>query len=310
MMTPRTMIEQLRNHQKVLVVVGGLLIVGLLVWVGSQKRLRDSADVSAVWNQSLDQLRSADAWHASVELALDLGDAISQERVIRDVVFAVEGDVRRAADETPELAGTFKIEGKGRGNIFFADGDVQLLHDRILFYLDNVPQLLNPSGSLAERWTLVESSILRTRNTAAIREALLLIAPAFSYEGTEEISGSTALRFTGDLTADQEEQLYEMLRQRSSGSPAWQVVARLLQANDISAVTFWIDEDTREFRQAKVSFERVLDEEEARHFATLTVLFTDYNVPVSFTEVEPSARVNPSIFSRLFGSGDLTSVDE
>lgn len=310
MMTLSTITDQLRRRQKMLVVVGGLLVVGLLVWVGSQKRVENSMEGAVVWNKAIDQLRDADTWHTTVELALDLGEVATEARAIRDVVIAIEGDVRRAADETPELAGAFKIEGKGRGNIFFADGDVQILHDRALFYLNNVPQLLNPSGSLIERWTLADSSVLQTDNTAAIRAVLGSIVSGFSYDGKEKVADRMALKFTGDLTVEQEEQLYEVLNQRASGSPAWQVMARLLQANDVSAVTIWIDDKTQEFRQAQVLFERTLDGEAARHFATLTVSFTDYNAPVSFAEVEPTARVNPNIFTRLFGTGQLTSVGE
>jgi hypothetical protein len=230
-----------------------------------------------------------------------------QERPFTKATVRVEGDVKQSEDRTPELAGTLFLEARGRGNVFFADGQLRVLRERVLFNLDNLPVFLNPSGSLVKKWTKVESSLLTTRNADQVQEVVAGVLAKAVPAGSESVQGEQLARFRISLTEEEEAALAELMQRSASGNAGLHVLARLLSANRVESLTLW----TRgsELRQVQAHFVRPVTEGQEFDFALLTLRFTDYGKKVAFDIPETTLRVRPDVFARIFGGGQVEQVN-
>lgn len=282
-----------------------VVVVGLIVWmvvgrVGSKE---------TVLREAFNRLLAAQSVHTKTTLALNLpGSFRGGERPFTSVVIQVEGDAAKAADGTPELAGTMLIEAKGRGNIFFADGDIRLLQDDVLFNLDNLPVLLNPSGSLVKKWTRVEVPVLRTRNGEEVKAALIRTGSLVTYAGTDTIDGLTLWHYRGTPTAEQQQALYEVIRQNTSDNRALGVVARLIRSNTVDSLDVWVDGSSQQIRRISAHFTRPMSKGETFDFGRLTLDFSDYNKSVTIDRPETAVSARADVFARIFGSGDVEEI--
>src|SRR5688572_2275261 len=121
------------------VVLAVVALIALVVSrLGSERLLR----------RSFDNLTQAESFSTTAELTLRLPRLRrGVERPFTEIRATVAGDVRRAESGTAELTGTLYTEAKGRGNVFFADGEIRILENEVLFRLENLPVFLNRSGS-------------------------------------------------------------------------------------------------------------------------------------------------------------------
>src|SRR3989344_3154391 len=156
----------------VLIVVAAVLVVG----AGAFALMRALNPGSRVVEQAFAKLAAAPSLHTSAELSINLPERFgSRNRPLTKVDIAIVGDVARH-DGAPEMAGTLDIEARGRGNAFFTNGDLRIFRDRMAFRLTEFPTLLNPSGSLSEKWTYVTVPLLQTNNGEALRVAAAALA--------------------------------------------------------------------------------------------------------------------------------------
>lgn len=257
------------------------------------------------------RLAEGETWHAKSELTIQLPERLrGQDRPFTDIDIVVEGDVLRAEGKNPEMTGELSLEAKGRGNIFFADGQALILQDRVLFNLDNLPVFLNPSGSLVERWTEVAVPVLETRNGDQVREALAAVVQKLEPAGSEDVDDEKLKKFTAALTKEEGQALGEVLRIRTSGNRALHVVYRLLDANILKELNVWVDSGDNEVRRITAHFARPLTDGGEFDFATLTLTFSDYGKEVVIAPPERQLTVRPEVFGKLFGgSGELDAIE-
>jgi hypothetical protein len=285
--------------------VGGAVVLGLMVVVLVLSRLGSSR----LPEHALANLAAAKNLHTEAELTLHLPRLLrGAERPFTEVLARVSGDVHYTESGTPELAGVLYTEAKGRGNVFFADGDIRILEDEVRFRLDNLPVFLNRSGSLINRWTRVAVPLLETNNQAEISQALSQIFASLDRVGTEKIEGERLVHFSGQLSAEQEEALVELLRRGASGSPGWNVLSRLLRANNLDSFEVWIEPSDEEIRRVRLHFVRPLADGTGFDFALLTLTFSDYGKAVAVDRPEAPLVVQPRVFSKLFGGGSVEQI--
>lgn len=281
-------------------IISAAVVILLLVLFGMSRRQTQIA-------QAVQKLVSADTVHVSAELVVNLPARFrGQERPFTKTIARLDGDVKRTEDRTPEFAGSLYLEARGRGNVFFADGQTRILRDRVLFNLDNLPVFLNPSGSLAKRWTRVEAPLMQAKNGDQVRETLRGIMAKAAPAGKEAVQGERLARFSISLSEDEEQALADVFRQSASGSPALNVAARLLDANVVKELVVW--SDGGEIRQIRAHFVRPLSEGREFDFATLVLRFTDYGKEVTIDEPKTKRLVRPEVFGRIFGGGKVEEV--
>ncbi len=283
-----------------------MAIVLLVGGWGISRQLRSKEQVLV---SAFDALFSASSFHTTTSLVLNLPERLrNSDRPFTKVTVRVEGDVLKSSDSTPELTGKLLIEARGRGNIFFANGDVRILRDEVLFNLKNLPVFLNPSGSLVHKWTRVEAPLLQTSNGEEVKAALNRIGSAVSYTGTETIDATSLWHYHGSLTAEQQQDLQAVLRQNVSNNRALGVVARLLRSNTVDAVDVWVDPSSKQVRQIIVHFTRPLAEGHVYDLGLLTLTFSDYQKNVVIDRPATTVSVRPEVFARIFGSGDVEEL--
>lgn len=289
----------------VLVIIGVALALVLIGWaVVSLGGVEDK-----VLAQAFDQLMAAESVHTRTVLMINLPERWrGVDRPFTVIMAQVEGDVIKGADDTPELAGDLRLEARGRGNIFFADGQIRILQDQVLFNLDNLPVLLNPSGSLVKKWTRVPASLLRTRNGEQVKVALADLASKLSYAGKEVTDDATLWHYQGFLAAEEQQALIEVLRRGVSGNQALGVVAWLLRANEVDELDIWIDKPSRQVRRISAHFVRPLANGGKFDFARLTLDFSAYDQPVVIDQPKTQLTVKPDVFARIFGSGEIEAI--
>lgn len=293
------------TRRQVMAVVSLVVLVAI---VGGVVMMRRGSDRQTLV-RAASNLMAAESLQTTTELVINLPRRLrNADRPFTLVTVRVKGDVQQAEDSTPEVSGTLLLEARGRGNIFFADGDVRILRDEVLFNLENLPVFLNPTGSLVDKWTRVETSLLRTNNGDEVKRILVEVLSGLRRADTEMVDGESLIRFTGSVSAEQEEQLYELFRQRSSGNPALHQIARLLQANTVKSIDVWVDGDRDEVRKIAVHFVRPLDEGQEFDFATLTMQFSQYGKGVVIDRPTTKLRVRPEVFGRIFGSGEVAEL--
>jgi len=294
------------NTKLVLGLVAVVVAVGILLGMGVAGRLGNGEVVEA----ATQRLMAEDSWHVKAELVLHLPERLrGKQRPFTEVKAKIEGDVVKNDEGARELTGTLAGEAKGRGNIFFADGDIRLLEDAVAFRLENLPVLLNPSGSLTRRWTYVDRPVLAVNNSDDIAGGLRAAVAGLREVGEESVEGRRSRHYQGSLTQEQEESLYEMLRQRSSGSLAWHQLARLLQSNDARSLDVWVDEKNKTIARIKIDFTRPLSDGRRFDFATLDLVFSDYGKEVVIDRPEKELTARPDAFANLFGTGEIAAVE-
>ena len=254
------------------VAIVGVVVVLLLVVLAMS---RGRANVT----RAAQKMMNADTMHINAELVINLPErSRGRERPFTKMTVRLGGDMTRTDDRTPEFGGTLYFEARGRGNVFFADGQGRIFRDRVLFNLDNLPVFLNPSGSLVKRWTKVEIPLMQTRNAAQVQEALLRVMDKAESAGKESLGGESLRRFTITLTEEEEKMLIDVLHQSTSGNLALDVLARLLDSNVMKDLTVWVKGD--ELRQVRAQFVRPFKDAQGTpqefDFATLTLRFVDY----------------------------------
>jgi len=257
--------------------------------------------------QAIQALSQASTFHAASDLKLTL-PLLSQgkERPFNALDIKVEGDVTRGGP-TPELTGTVYMEAKGRGSIFFADGDVRLLKDATAFRLENLPVLLNPTGNLLKKWTYVPVPVLASTNPPAIQTVVNQVIQKLSYRGQDKIEGVSTLHFSGTVTPVEEQQIHDVLEQKTSGNRALNIIARLLNGGDIKSIEVWVDKSTHEIPRFRLSFVHPVKNSQPVDFATLDLSFTDYGKKVTITRPPQQSTAKPDVFAKLFGTGQVTS---
>ena len=287
----------------VTVIVVAVLLIILLIFLAANRN-------QVVAKQAMEKLMTTQSMSTEVELELNLPPSLQgRERPLTDVVVRVQGDVLVDDDGTPELSGILYNEARGRGNIFFADGQIKILSDKVMFRLDNLPVFLNPSGSLIERWTDVDSSLLKTSNGDEAFEALKIVLSGMDFVNKEKIEGERLLRFSLQSSAEIEGELEEVFKLENSDNLGLDVIARLIKANDIKRLDVWVNKGRTEVRRVEANFVRILSNGSEYDFATLTMKFDQYGKEVVIERPAGELTVRPEVFAKMFGSGELESVE-
>ncbi|MBI1833567.1 MAG: hypothetical protein HYR90_01955 [Candidatus Andersenbacteria bacterium] len=254
-----------------------------------------------------ENLAAAETMHTKAELELNLPVQLrTQERPIVGVTARVEGDVDNRG-ERPQLSGTVFTEARGRGMILFADGQIRILQDKVRFNLVNLPALLNPRGTLINKWTNVEVPLLETNNSDEVKNAIGAIVAGAKYVGEEDlpgVEGVSAKKFTRTFTAEEEEVLSEAFRQGHSGNRGLHILTRLLRAFDVRTFEIWVTGD--EVRRVYTEFAK---ENDAEPRAKLTLEFSDFGKEVTIEEPEQEINVDGAVFGRIFGRGEISEIE-
>lgn len=253
--------------------------------------------------KAFQNVATANTFHAKANLELNLPVELrTKERPIVGVTARVEGDVDFSKDR-PQLTGTVYAEARGRGMILFADGPLRIFPDHVAFNLTDLPALLNPKGTLIEKWTVVDTPLMKTNNPAEVKPELAAIFSHMKYVGKERLPGqvkTSAKHYQGSFTAQQEDTLAEALRQGKTGNRALHVITRLLRAFDVRSFDVWVAED--HVRRIAATF---ANQEDAQPRATLTLEFSDFGKRVVMEEPPRELTVQPAAFVGIFGKGEL-----
>lgn len=295
----------LATHKIVIGVVIGIVVVLLVGWLIMWVTGRGSATLT----NALMEAVQARSMHTTVDLVMNLPPRLrGQNRPLTLVTVKIDGDVVKSEDRTPELAGTLKIEARGRGNAFFVDGDVRILKDTVAFRLSEFPSLLNPSGSLSEKWTYVNVPFLITNNSEQVRTLIAGLGETAVYEGTTDLDGTRVWRYRVPVEPAQEDTLVNAFVLSVSGNRGLHTLSRFLRANNIESLDFYVDADTEQLRQMAVHFVRPLDGEEPFDFARLTLSFRDFGVATTIDRPPQEVFVRPDVFTPVFGTGEITPI--
>lgn len=282
---------------------GGVTLVVVLVLFGMWARVSRTLP-----RQALAEASQAATLHTKAELMLHLPERLKgKPRPFTRVVSRVEGDVARGEGGIPELTGTVRVEATGKGTLFFADGEARILREAVVFNLHDLPVLLNPSGSLVDKWTYVDSSLLVMKEPQAAHAALQQVFSKLIYQGRERVAGESLRRFDGTLTEEEEQSLATVLSREQSGNLGLDVVARLLEAHKLKRMSVWVG-SRKELRRVELNFVHPLQRGGEFDFATLVLTFTDYGKPVTIVRPARQLTVRPDVFARLFGTGDVEEV--
>lgn len=294
-------VQRRRDRRRLWLALSAVAAVAVLGFWGVQRwRQRDLPE------RALIALAAADSVRVQAELTLHLPPRLrGAERPFTEVVTRVAGDVRYTEAGVPELAGTLYAEARGRGTIFFADGDVRVLADDVRFRLDNIPIFLHRSGALVNRWTRVPMPLLATRNPADVRQVLEHVFSKLVRGGSETIEGERLVRFSGSLSEETEAVLQEVLHREISGNLGWHMLARLIAVNNVSLFEAWIDPDREELRRVAVDFARPLRDGSTFDFARLVLTFRDAGAALTVDQPETLLVVQPEVFATLFGTGEV-----
>ncbi|MEX1997413.1 MAG: hypothetical protein WEA04_01920 [Candidatus Andersenbacteria bacterium] len=281
-----------------LVAVAGLVIASFMV----AQRFNKQALAQEAWLK----LTAAPSYHARAELLLNLPVRLQgRERPLNQITLRTEGDVVRDTTGVPEFTGTLFTEARGRGTVLFADGQLRLLAEAVAFRLENLPVLVNPTGSLVEKWTYVDSRLLTTRNGPEIRQVLSDVFSQLAYQGKEQDNGGAIWRYAGSLRAEDEARLIATLQHQVSGNHGYHIIARLLQAYDVQSLVVDVATETQEVRTITVTFVMPESASSASALAVLNLAFSDYGKAVVIDRPVKQLTVRPEIFSRIVGTGEI-----
>lgn len=260
--------------------------------------------------RSFASLAAASSMKTKAQIEIHLPPRLrGAERPFTEVRARLAGEVQYAESGTPELAGALYAEARGRGTIFFADGDVRVLEDDVRFRLDNIPVFLHRSGALVNRWTRVPAALLATRNPSEVRAGLRSAFSGLRRSGRDKVEGESLVRFSGQLSEDEEAALQGVMAADVSGNAGWNVFARLLGATNVASFDVWVEPKREEVRRVRVNFVRPLKDGGVFDFATVTLSFSDYGKAVSIDEPETRLMVEPRVFASLFGKGEVEETE-
>ena len=304
------MYAQLTGEKRKQWLVGGVIILVVVILLGWWLLARNGRRDDAVTKSFL-LLSTTDTVAVDANLELTLPPFLrGRNRPFTSVTARVAGDVQRNEQGVPELTGTMFGEARGRGNTFFFEGETRILEESVLFRLSELPVLLNPSLSLVEKWTEVDTVLLQTANTEEVVAAWRSLGEQFSYEGVEQREGERLERYSATLSPEVEAQLVAALGEATSGNAAMDVLARLLRANEVRNANVWLAPGSGELRAVELEFFRPLSDGGEFDFAVLELEFRDYGKTVAFERPEVELTVRPEVFSKLFGTGEVTTVGE
>lgn len=275
----------------VAVVMALLLVMFLTVRAGGKKELE----------KALGNMAAATSYHTKVNLKLALPvRSPDREQPFRQVEIKLAGDVARD-DTGAEFGGRLYAEAKGRGNIFFADGEIFLLSDATAFRLENLPVLLNPTGSLVERWTYVDAALLRVNNN----EQILAQLGGLANKAVKGARVEDTQWWLVPVTEEDEPRLIEMMRPGVSGSEAWGVLTRILRAYEVKTLALAVDKRNNSLSQVVMVAGERGEEGEISDKIELIVEFSDFGKDVVIERPEREATAKREVFGRVFGSGEL-----
>ncbi|MGH9857833.1 MAG: hypothetical protein ACRD4B_08320 [Acidobacteriota bacterium] len=301
-------LRRVRLTRRRAVLLSGIVLLGMIgiylavsgTALGKQRTL----------TQSLQNVVNTETFHTTAELKLMLPTRQNTlgEQSIVSVGIKFNGDM--AQDQgRPVLAGDMRLDALGRGMILFTDGDIRFLRDTVAFRLENLPALLNPRGNLLEKWTHVNVPVFETSNPDSLTMALALIAGRANYTGREYLGDEKLHRYDVRLTPEEEDALYEIFRQRNSGNRALHVLARLMNAYDISSFVVLVEAGDKEVRRLHLTFARS-QENSDQQMAELSLTFSDYGREVAIEEPPIELTVRPDVFARMFGQGEVPETIE
>lgn len=292
----------LSRNQKIGIAVGatGLIILLVIGWWARSGRQN-------LLQQSLVNLDQAASYHVKAELIMNLpprqpGGAARRYTLVTG---RVEGDVKKNEHGTPELTGHLFGEMRGSGARLFATGDLRILNDKVIFWLEEFPVALNPSRKLLKRWTHVPGVLLQTANGELLRQTTAQVAPAFKYDGTAEVDGIAYAEYRGRLSPEHKRELITLAQHHASHNHAWNILARLLNAYPTHAIEILVDDSTKQVRQILAVFGQVVDGKFVRR-AAVKVDFTDFGKAVTIDQPEQQLTARPEVFSALFKTGEIT----
>lgn len=284
-------------------------VVVVLVIAGVRSQGQEETQGRDAIEEAIANVIAANSYHAMAELVLDLPSQRNPAQLI-DVVMRAEGDIQETENDTL-FGGNLFIEAKGRGLVLFTEGELRIMPASVAFKLNSLPALLNPEGTLTDKWTYVDTDTLRSTNTLEINQLLIDVGSSLQRRGPERIPGTEqqGIHYQGQLTQEQEDVLVAALRQPTSNSKAWNVVARLLRAFDARVVDVWIDEEENpQLRRVAVTFENPEVQNDDPE-ATLILAFSDFGKEVNIEAPEREITVSPEVFARLFGEGDVRVLE-
>ncbi len=83
-----------------------------------------------------------------------------------------------------------------------------------------------------------------------------------------------------------------------------------MRGYDVANLQVWVDEEEKEIRIIEANFVRpTADGNTSEEGAVLTLTFTDYGKQVVIEEPDTEFSVRPEVFSKIFGSGELESLE-
>ena len=285
-----------------LALIIGLVIVVIAVGIFLYRR----SYPANLANRAIAHFMAARSFHVKANIAINFPVRVkNRERPFTNVIGVIDGDVQREAHGTPEFTGALRGQLKGRGEEFTMDGEIRLLNDAVAFRLTNFPVLVNPTGSLRNRWTFVPSALLQTRNSPDIQATLRDAFAELHFVGNVQANGQRVVRYTGTVTPETQAKLVTALQYGTSGNHGWNVLARLLRANTVRSVTLDITPSGEVHTISAIFIKKLANGTEFER-AGVRLAFSDYNKKVSINRPPQQAHVNPGVFAKLFGTGELT----
>lgn len=279
-----------------LAVMAGIIVWFVISTVGGSKAAL----------KAFQKVADAKSFHAVIELELRLPESLKgKERPVQKIVFYSDQDIVHEGDRF-DTVGTLDVDAIGRGMVLFATGDIRIFPDRVAFRLDEIPTLLNPSRSLMKKWTYVNSSLLSTVNKEEMGIALRNFFTGWAKVDVPSDNKKEGRRFIREVTPEQERILAEVFRQGRSGNKATNVVSRLLLAYEVKSVEVWIPQRSNDSMELIVEFVHPVRKKEG---ATLRIALSDYGKKVILSNPPKELTVRPEVFSRLFGSGEISSLE-
>jgi hypothetical protein len=280
--------------------VGAVLVQKNRLHTSNAQKDQPPVTVAAAWSK----LQAAHSAHIATALAINLPtqQQKDQARPIIDVAIRTQGDSNWADKLT--YAGDFTIEAKGRGMQLSTDGDIRLLPDKVAFNLHNLPTLLNPSGSLLNKWTIVNSTPFKITNAEEVTPALKTFFDNWVYKGDDNIHGP-AHHYTKDVSDDEAKALQNTFSQHKSGSAGLNIIARLLQNFAIDQADAWVGRDNQQLQRLSIHFKK---NESKDQQASLQFDLSDYGKQVAVDAPQEELNVKPEVFEQLFGTGNVGSV--
>lgn len=267
-------------------------------------RARQQSLAAAVAN-----LQRAASFHTLIQLQIYLSETLNgRPRPFTLARIKIDGDAQRSSDTAYEFGGTLYADIRGRGNIFFTDGELRLFPDTTAFRLANLPALIPNSQNLTQRWTYVDTPLLVTRNGHELRQALASLVNRFSFVGKETANHQPLYHFRAVLSPDEEKEFARLLQNTASSNQAFHVIARLLTAGDAQAWDVWVNAKTNQLDHWQVEFTRPGANDEPVTLALLKVSFADVGKGVTIERPVRQSHVSPGIFGRLFGSGEIAGL--